>query len=377
MIPVSEPVVGTRELELVSDCLRSGWISSAGKYIEQFEHEFAAYCGRRFGIAVCNGTAALQAAVTALNIGPGDEVIVPTFTIVSCAQTVIAADATPVWVDCDPETWTMDVRAVASRITPRTRAIMPVHIYGHPADMDPLLALARQRGLAIIEDAAEAHGAEYLTNRGMPHAAWRRCGSFGEVSCFSFYANKLITTGEGGMVLTDDEHLAERLRSIRNLCFQPGRRFVHESLGDNLRLTNMQAALGVAQLERMDQIVARKREMAQRYTESLQGIRALRLPVQRDWARSVYWMYGVVVDEHTGMTGPDLAAMLHQRGVETRPFFLGMHEQPVMRKLGLAEPNGHPVATLLARQGLYLPSGVGLTDEALSRVCIAVKEVLS
>lgn len=376
MIPVSEPVFGPREMELVTDCLRSGWISSAGNYITQFEQRWAEYCGRQFGVAVSNGTAALRAAVAALHLGPGDEVMVPTFTIISCAQAVIQAGAKPVWVDSDPDTWTIDVRRIGARITPRTKAIMPVHIYGHPADMDPLLALARERGLTIIEDAAEAHGAEYLTHRDPARPVWRRCGSFGEVSCFSFYANKLITTGEGGMVLTDDPEIAERLRRFRNLGFQPGRRFVHETLGDNLRMTNIQAALGVAQLERVDQVVARKREIGRRYTEALRGVRGLQLPVEREWARGVYWMYGVVVDEKTGMTGADLAASLHQRGVETRPFFLGMHEQPVMRRLGLAEPNVHPVATRLARQGLYFPSGVGLTDDELHQVCTTVKEVL-
>lgn len=377
MIPVSEPVVGAREIELVTDCLRTGWISSAGRYIELFERQWAGYCGRRFGIAVCNGTAALRAAVGALNIGPGDEVIVPTFTIVSCAKAVIEVGATPVWVDADPQTWTLDVSQVARHITPRTKAIMPVHIYGHPVDMDPLMDFARREGIAIIEDAAEAHGAEYMTQRGTSSEAWKRCGSFGEVSTFSFYANKLITTGEGGMVLTDDPAIADRLRSLRNLCFQSKRRFVHEELGDNLRMTNIQAALGVAQLERMTDIVARKRVIGRKYTESLRGVSGLQLPVEREWARNVYWMYGVVVDEQTGMTGADLAASLHQRGVETRPFFWGMHEQPVMRKLALDELHTHPVATRLARQGVYLPSGVGLSDGALQQVCAAVKEVMS
>lgn len=377
MISVSEPVIGAREMELVTDCLRSGWISSAGRYLELFEEQWAGYCGRKFGVAVCNGTAALRAAVAALRIGAGDEVIVPTFTIISCAQAVIEVGATPVWVDADPQTWTLDVNEVAPLITPRTKAIMPVHVYGHPADMDPLMTLAGQHGISILEDAAEAHGAEYLTQRGTTCAAWKRCGSFGAVSTFSFYANKLITTGEGGMVLTDDAAIAERLRSFRNLCFQSKRRFVHEALGDNLRMTNVQAALGVAQLERISEIVTRKRAIGAKYTELLRSVRGLQLPVEREWARNVYWMYGIVVDEQTGMTGADLAASLHQRGVETRPFFWGMHEQPVMRQLALDDAPAHPVATRLARQGLYLPSGVGLSDEALQRVCATVTEVMS
>lgn len=376
MIPVSQPVLGERERELVAECLRTGWISSSGRFIELFEQQWADYCGRRFGIAVCNGTAALRAAVAALDLKPGNEVLVPTFTIISCAKAVLEVGATPVWVDSDPMTWTMDPAQAAQRITPRTRAIMPVHIYGHPVDMDPLIRLANQHHLAIIEDAAEAHGAEYQTRRDSDRSAWRRCGAFGTLSAFSFYANKLITTGEGGMVLTDDDTLAERLRSFRNLAFQTGRRFVHDSLGDNLRMTNVQAALGVAQLERMDRIVARKRDIARRYTHLLEDIPGLRLPPEQPWARSVFWMYGLVLDESTGMTAADLGAALRQRGIETRPFFLGMHEQPVMHKLGLAEPRAHPVASRLARQGLYLPSGLGLDDHAQEYVTAAIREVL-
>jgi perosamine synthetase len=235
VIPVNEPALGERELEYVTDCVRSGWVSSAGGYIERFEREWAAYCGRRHGVAVANGTVALQLAVALLDLRPGDEVIMPTFTIISCVLPVVLAGAVPALVNSDPETWTMDVAQVERRITPRTRAIMAVHIYGHPTDMDPLLALAGRYGLAIVEDAAEAHGARY---RG------RRCGSFGTVSCFSFYANKLVTTGEGGMLLVDDDDLAERARKLRNLGFEPPRRFVHRELGFNFRLTNLQAGGG-------------------------------------------------------------------------------------------------------------------------------------
>jgi perosamine synthetase len=237
MIPVNEPLLGKREMVYVTECVRTGWISSVGHFIEEFEHKWASYCGRKYGIAVCNGTAALQMAVAALELDPGDEVIMPTFTIISCAQAVIYRGGVPVLVDCDPSTWCMDVSQLEAKITPRTRAIMPVHIYGHPVDMDPLLALADAYHLAIIEDAAEAHGAEYLSRHHTDAPTWRRCGGMSDLSIFSFYANKLITTGEGGMVLTDDPLLAERLRSLRNLCFQDGRRFYHEQLGYNFRLS--------------------------------------------------------------------------------------------------------------------------------------------
>ncbi len=376
MIPVNEPVLGERELEYISECVRTGWVSSAGRFIEAFEREWAAYCGRRYGVAVSNGTVALQAAVAALGLKPGDEVIMPAFTIISCALGVIYNGGVPVLVDSDPRSWGMDVRRLEERITPRTKAIMPVHIYGHPVEMDTLLEVADEHGLAVIEDAAEAHGAEYLTGRA-PASEWKRCGSFGDLSCFSFYANKLITTGEGGMVLTDDPRLADRLRSLRNLCFQPDRRFFHEETGFNFRMTNMQAAIGLAQIERIDQIVARKRWIGREYTRRLKDIQCLQLPVEEPWAHNVYWMYGIVISEETGMDAARLARELLDQGVETRPFFLGIHEQPALRNMDLFSGEAYPVAERLARQGLYLPSGLGLTEEQIDQVCNALHDVVA
>ena len=363
MIPVCEPLVTEREIELVVDCLRTGWISSAGKYLEAFENGWAAYCGMPYGVAVSNGSVALEVAVALLDLQPGDEVIMPTFTIISCAQAVVAAGGVPVLVDSDARNWQMDVSQVAARITPRTRALMPVHIYGQPADMDTLWELASRHNLMIIEDAAEAHGAEYKG---------RKCGGLGDISTFSFYANKLITTGEGGMVLTRRPELAERARALRNLCFQKERRFLHTELGHNYRLTNLQAALGVAQLERFDQIVERKRAIARAYHERLQDVPGLSLPVEEPWARSVYWVYGVVVDEATGLDAAQLAQRLMAMGIETRPFFLGMHEQPVFHRMGLFVGERYPVAERLARQGLYLPTGLTLSEADIDRVCEAV-----
>jgi perosamine synthetase len=271
----------------------------------------------------------------------------------------------------------MDVEQVKAKISRKTRAIMPVHIYGHPVDMDPLVALAEKHDLALIEDAAEAHGAEYLSRRNTAQSTWRRCGSFGTLSCFSFYANKLVSMGEGGMVLTDDSGLAEKARSLRNLCFQSNRRFHHEELGFNFRLTNLQAALGVAQLERIDEIVARKRWMGQTYSRLLKDIDGLELPTEESWARSVYWMYGVVLSENIDMDASRFAQLLQERGIETRPFFLGLHEQPVFHQRGLFVGERYPVSERLARRGLYLPSGVALTEEQMMDVSEAVHEVLS
>ncbi len=376
MIPVNEPLVGQQEWEYVSECLRTGWISSAGRFIEAFEQQWAAYCGRKYGIAVSNGTVALQVAIACTGLEPGDEVIMPTFTIISCALAVVYNGGVPVLVDSDPRTWCLDVTQVEAKITPRTRALMPVHIYGHPVDMDPINALAEKHGLAIIEDAAEAHGAQYLSGRDGPQPTWRRCGGLGDLSVFSFYANKLITTGEGGMVLTNNPEYAEKARSFRNLCFRPERRFWHTELGHNFRLTNLQAALGLAQLERLDEIIAKKRWMGQAYTENLKNVPGLQLPVEEPWARQVYWMYGVVLDEATGLDAAEFARRLKVLGVETRPFFLGMHEQPVFLERGWFRGERYPVADRLARQGLYLPSGLTLTEEQLSQVCQAVRKAL-
>src|SRR5919109_4375160 len=376
MIPVNEPLLGQRESEYVMDCLRTGWISSAGRYIERFENGWANYCGRRYGIGVSNGTVALQTAVACLGLKPGEEVIMPTFTIISCALAVLYNGGVPVFVGCDPRTWCMDVKQIKDKLTAKTRAIMPVHIYGHPVDMDPISDLAERYGLAVVEDAAEAHGSEYMVGRSTVHRAWRRCGSFGSLSCFSFYANKLITTGEGGMVLTDDPKLADKARSLRNLCFQPFRRFHHEELGFNFRLTNLQAALGVAQLERIEQIIGRKRWIGQEYNRRLAGKKNLQLPVEEPWAKNVYWMYGVVLSEEAGMDGAAFAQKLKERGIESRPFFLGLHEQPAFHQNGLFLGERNPVAERIARQGLYLPSGLALSEEQITKVCDAVREVL-
>ena len=377
MISVNEPLLGHKESEYVSECMRTGWVSSAGRFIDAFENNWADYCGKRFGIAVSNGTTALQVAAACLGLQPGDEVILPTFTIISCALAVISSGGKPVLVDSDPRTWCIDTSKIEEKITPRTRAIMPVHIYGHPVDMDPVLELAQKYGLSIIEDAAEVHGAKYLSGRHSGRPEWKRCGSFGTLSCFSFYANKLITTGEGGMVLTDDPALAEKSRSLRNLCFQPQRRFYHEELGFNFRLTNLQAAMGLAQVERIEEIIERKRWMGREYTVRLAHIDGLQLPVEESWAQNVYWMYGIVLGKDTGMDAAVFAQKLRDRGIETRPFFLGMHEQPVFHERGLFLHERYPVAENIARQGLYLPSGLALTEKQLSQVCDAVSEVLS
>lgn len=373
MIPVNEPLLDERDLANLTAAFRSGWISSAGEFLERFERAWAGYCGVEHGIAVTNGTTALDIAVESLGLVPGDEVILPTFTIISCAAAVVRAGGVPVLVDSEPGTWCMDVGRIESRITPRTRAIMAVHIYGHPVDMDPLLDLAARHGLVVIEDAAEVHGAQYRGRGG----EWRRCGGMGHLSTFSFYANKLVTTGEGGMIVTADAARAERCRSLRNLCFQAGRRFLHEELGTNARMTNLQAALGLAQVERMAEIIERKRWMGRAYEERLAGLGPIELQVQREWARGVYWVFGFVLADDVPFDAAELASRLRARGVDTRPFFLGMHEQPVFLRRGLFAGERYPVAERIARRGLYLPSGLGVTAEQIDAVSAAVREALA
>lgn len=376
MIPVNEPVVGKREMEYVEECLKTGWISSAGRFINEFEAAWAEYCGVEHGIAVSNGTLALQIALRAAGLESGDEVILPSFTIISCALGVVYNDAVPVLIDSDPVTWCMDVDQIEAKITDRTKAIMPVHIYGHPVDMDRVHELARTHNLVVIEDAAEAHGAEYLTNRGTQEEAWTRTGSLGDMSTFSFYANKLITTGEGGMVLTDDSSIADHLRTLRNMSYRTDRRFWHTELGYNFRMTNLQAAVGLGQVERIDEIVEKKRWMGTSYTEQLSDIPGLTLPTEHPWAKHVYWMYAVELEEDTGLDAAEFAKKLQEREVQTRPFFVGMHDQPVLRERGFFEGEEYPVTDRISRQGLYLPSGMALTQDQLDQVCQTVREVL-
>lgn len=367
MIPVNEPVLDGNEKAYLQECIDTGWISSEGPFIQRFEEAFAKQVGRRYAVALSNGTAALDISVEALNIGPGDEVILPTFTIISCIHQIIRAGATPVLVDSDPLTWNMNVDQIAEKITPCTKAIMAVHIYGLPVDMDPLLALANRHGLKLIEDASQMLGQTYKA---------KPCGSFGDISTFSFYPNKHITTGEGGMVVTDNDELAEQARSLRNLCFQPAKRFVHERLGWNYRMTNLQAALGLAQLERLDEFVSRKRAMGQRYHELLQDIPGMQLPLRRtEFAENIYWVFGLVLDKSMTIDATMAMQKLSAKGIGTRPFFYPMHLQPVLKNRGLFQNEHHPVAENMAIYGFYIPSGLALKENQLEQVAEQVKDI--
>jgi perosamine synthetase len=339
-IPLTFPVLAESELEAVGDAIRSGWVSSSGPAIGEFEASFAAFCEVAHGVAVMNGTAALHLALEALDIGPGDEVIVPDLTFAASAEAVAHAGALPVAVDVDPVTWTIDPSLVEAACTPRTKALMPVHLYGHPADMEPILALAQERGLAVLEDAAEAHGARY---RG------RRVGSIGHIGAFSFYGNKLLTTGEGGMCVTADAALAERMRHLRAHAQPAGRRYWHDEVGWNYRMTNLQAALGVAQMNRIDEVIADRVRLGRLYRDALAGTDIVAAP-EEPWAETVYWLYSILLP--SGVDRDRVMRLLDEGGIETRPFFYPLHEMPPYQ----ADGSRFPVATDLARRGLTLPS---------------------
>lgn len=366
MIPVNEPLLNGNEKKYLNECIDTGWISSEGPFIKKFEDEFAKKVNREQAVAVCNGTAALEIAVEALGISKGDEVIMPSFTIISCASAIIKAGATPVLVDCDNQTWNMDVTQIEKKITHRTKAIMVVHIYGLPVDMNPVLDLAEKHNLKIIEDAAEAHGQTY---RGKP------CGSFGDISVFSFYPNKLITTGEGGMLVTNNGEFAERCRSLRNLCFISTKRFVHEELGWNMRMTNLQAALGLAQLEKWDDHINRKKAMGKLYTSLLQDVKAISLPLEKTiYAENIYWVYGIILKNN--LPAETVTKQLAEKGIGTRPFFYPMHQQPVFHKMGLFKGESYPNSEKLYQHGFYLPSGLAITEEQIKEVATTLKDLL-
>jgi len=373
-IPVNEPLLDGAEARCLAECVETGWISSEGPFVARLEAGMAAVCGQRHGVAVTNGSAALELAVAVLGLGPGDEVVMPTFTIISCAAAVVRAGATPVVVDADPLTWNLDPGRLEAAITPRTRAIMPVHIYGLPVDMDPVMEIARRRGLRVIEDAAEQLGQTCRTRAGDP----RPVGSFGDVATLSFYPNKHVTTGEGGMLLTSDDALAERARSLRNLCFGAERRFVHAELGWNFRMSNLQAAVGVAQLERLADTLRRKRRIGAWYDELLAGVDGLeRQPPRTAYAERLPWVYGLVLRDDVAFDAEEAMRRLGAAGVGTRPFFWPMHEQPALRRLGLFEAVRCPVAERIARRGFYIPSGVALTESHAERVAVEVRRLFA
>ncbi len=360
-VQVNEPLLDGNEKKYLNECIDTGWISSEGPFIKQFENGLATYLNRKHAIAVSNGTVAIDIAIDALDLKIGDEIIMPTFTIISCVSGLIKKGCIPVFVDQEPDTWNMNVDQIESKITSRTKAIMVVHIYGLPVEMNKVLEIATKYNLKIIEDAAEMHGQEYLG---------KKCGSFGDISTLSFYPNKHITTGEGGMVLTDNDELANKCRSLRNLCFIPEQRFLHYELGYNARMTNMQAAIGLAQLERIDSFVEKKRWIGKKYTEQLKHVTSLQFPLEKTtFAENIYWVYGVVIKDNQIMDAKEAMEKFADAGIGTRPFFWGLHEQPVLKHYNINVDGSFPISEHMSRQGFYLPSGLAITESQINYVC--------
>lgn len=368
MIPVNTPLLNGNEKKYLNECIDTGWISSEGPFVKRFENELANYVGRKYATSCSSGTAALDIAVSALNLHKEDEVIMPSFTIVSCAQALVKQGVKPVLVDSDLKTFNMIIEDIESKITSKTKAIMIVHIFGLTVDIDPILNLAKKYNLRVIEDAAQMLGQEYKS---------KKCGSFGDISIFSFYPNKQITTGEGGMVLCDDEQLDKRAKSFRNLCFGDDR-FIHEELGYNYRLTNIQAALGVAQLEQIDKVVEKKRWIGETYNALLKDIDVISLPVVKTkYCENIYWVYAIILKDTYNKTAKEVMKELGKYKIGTRPFFYPMHRQPVFNKMGLFLDNKLIKSEKLYEKGFYIPSGLALTKEDMEEVSDVLHVVLA
>ena len=367
-VPVNEPYLYGNEKKYLKKCIKDGFISSGGPFVENFENKFAKRVKRKFAISVSNGTAALQLAFESLNIKKNEEVILPSFTIISCILPVIRCGAVPVLVDSDPLTWNMDVSKVEKKITSKTKAIIAPHIYGLPIDMDPLLKIAKKYNLKVIEDAAEVLGLKYKN---------KECGSFGDVSTFSFYANKHITTGEGGMIVTDNKKIAEKCRSLRNICFNKKRRFLHYDLGWNYRFTNLQSAVGLAQLEKLNRFIVKKRMIGNFYNKGLSKIRIFNIPLEKkEYAKNIYWVYGLLLKKNSPIKLNTFMKKLKQYGIETRNFFWPLHQQPVLKKMGFFKNTKLPVAEYLGKNGLYLPTGLSITSLQQKYVINKIKKII-
>lgn len=402
MIPVNEPLLAKNTLKYVSECIKTGWISSAGTYISEFEEKFAEYLGVKHAITTTSGTTALHLAVASLDIGHEDEVIIPALTMIAVPYAVLYTGALPALVDVNPEIFNINPEKIVEfinrkcRYDPHTKrlidkttsrvvkAIIPVHLYGHSCQMNEIMEIAKNYNLYVVEDAAEAHGALYFSNRLKTEdnktskensEAAQKVGSIGDIGCFSFYANKIITTGEGGMVVTNDPTIAERARRLKDLAHSPKKRFLHTELAFNYRMTNMQAAVGVAQMEEIERFIEIKRKMADKYRELLGNVEGLTLPVEKEWARSVYWMYSVLIERTFGISRDEFMQKLREENIDTRTFFIPVNQQPLFKNNKSYQSLSFPVAQDLSEKGLYLPSGLALTEEQITKVCKAIKKI--
>lgn len=364
-IPVSEPKLAGNETKYVMDCLETAWISSKGVYIEQFENKFAQYTGTSHAISTGNGTVALHLSLLAYDVGPGDEVIVPTLTYIATVNAVSYCGATPVFVDSEMATWNIDTEAIEAKITPRTKGIIVVHLYGHPVDMDAVMKLARKYNLFVIEDAAEAHGAEY---KGI------KVGSIGDIGVFSLFGNKVITTGEGGVITTNSDEVAAKIRLLKSQGMDSQKRFWHTCIGYNYRMTNIEAAIGLGQLEQIEWHIERRLQIANKYNQCLAANRQLMLPPQQPWAKNIYWLYTVLLSPKLADFRDEVMARLAALNIETRPVFYPIHILPPYSKL--AEGESYPVAGLLACRGINLPTYANISDQEIEYVCACLIDIL-
>ena len=361
---VSEPKLSKKTIDYVLDCLRTEWISSSGSYLETFEKKWAKYCNKKYAVSVTSGTAALIVALKALNLRPGDEVIMPSFTIISCALAILEAGAKPILADCELDTWCIKTDEIKKKITSRTKAILIVHMFGHPANMDEIKEIVKNKKIDIIEDAAESHGSKFKN---------KIVGSFGKISCFSFYVNKLITTGEGGMVLTNDKGLYNKMKNLRNLAFNKTRRFSHNEIGYNYRMTNIQAAIGLSQLEKISEHIEIKRKNTLLYNKILTSYDLpISLPIEKNGLKILFGC--TVLFSKKKMTAKKLSQKLFENNIETRPLFLGMHEQPIFKKMKLFKKGNYPNTEYLSKYGLYLPSGLRLNKSKIEFICRTLKK---
>lgn len=366
-LAVNAPLFDFREAKYLKECIDTGWISSEGPFVKKFEEVFANFCQVKYGVSCTNGTTALHLALLALGVKSGDEVIMPTFTMIATAYAAVYLGAKPVLVDACPNTWNMATAQIADKITKKTKVILPVHIYGHPVDMQDIWDITKKKNIKILEDAAEAHGAQY---KGV------RAGNLSDVAAFSFYANKIITTGEGGMIVTNQEEIAKKAAYFRNMAFQTKTRYLHQDIGYNYRMTNLQAAVGLAQMEKIDEFIKKKINTARLYHEQLSKIEGITLPYQEPWAKNVYWMYSILINEKIlGLSRDEFMLKLAQEGIGTRSFFVPMHQQPIFRKMGLFLRERYPVAEDISKRGLYLPSGLNMDANKVDFVCAKIRKI--
>jgi len=369
IVPVNTPLFVGKEKQYLNECIDTGWVSSDGSFVGKFEQDFADYVGVKHGISVCNGSVAIDLAIASLELEEGDEIIMPTFTIISCIAAVIRKGLIPILVDCSSTTFNMTASDIEKKITKRTKAIMVVHIYGLPVDVNPILELSKKHNLKIIEDSAEMHGQTYYD---------KKCGSLGDISTFSFYANKHITTGEGGMVLTNSDTLAEKCRYYRNLCFNSESRFVHDDLGWNFRMSNIQAAVGCAQLETIETFISRKRTIGSKYNEAFKEYEDIfQLPIKStDYASNIYWVYSLLLKPNSNIDLKDFSNLLSERGIGNRPFFWPMHLQPYLLSKGMFVNEHYPNAEYISSNGLYIPSGLGMTNDDIDYVSGEISKIV-